>query len=37
MSEKRIGTLIIDKWEDMISGLVLNPIMEVFIAENALM
>ena len=38
MSEKRIGTLImIHQWEDLISGLGLNLIMEVFIAENVLM
>lgn len=38
MSEKRIGTLIYDpQWEDLISGLGLNLIMEVFIAENVLM
>ena len=37
MSEKRIGTLIYHQWEDLISGLGLNLIMEVFIAENVLM
>ena len=38
MSEKRIGTLIYDpSMGRLISGLGLNLIMEVFIAENVLM